>query len=95
MDGIASRLIFFLEVNKVTCLTIKRAALLSYCGGPVFKLIRTLISPANPSDKLIEDILFVLGEHFYFIADLHQLAQSYNFSETEIMLRDRLVVIGL
>ncbi|KRZ16794.1 hypothetical protein T11_15773 [Trichinella zimbabwensis] len=53
-----------LEANKVTYPMTKRAALLSYCGGPVFKLIRALVLPANPSDKSFEKILFVLGEHF-------------------------------
>ncbi|KRZ70516.1 hypothetical protein T10_7454 [Trichinella papuae] len=42
----------------------KRAELLSYCGGSVFKLIQTLISPANPNGKFSEEILFVLREHF-------------------------------
>ncbi|KRY90944.1 hypothetical protein T4D_10226, partial [Trichinella pseudospiralis] len=46
-------LIFILKNHKVTYPMTKRAKLLSYCSGSVFKLIQALISPAN-----------INGEHF-------------------------------
>ncbi|KRY41817.1 hypothetical protein T01_5853, partial [Trichinella spiralis] len=84
-NSYASRLMFYLEANKVSADADKRAVLLSSCGSALFKLVESLLSPAKPRKQQPGE---TVAE---FIADLRRLAQGCNFVDLETMLRDRLV----
>ncbi|KRX94092.1 hypothetical protein T4E_4352 [Trichinella pseudospiralis] len=86
-----SRLIFFLGANNVTDPTRRRAAPLRSCGGAVFNLTQALISPSNPNEKFFDEILFILERHSSPQSS-QIVAQGCNFSDLEIMLRDRLLI---
>ncbi|XP_003369139.1 conserved hypothetical protein [Trichinella spiralis] len=85
-NSYASRLMFYLEANKVSADADKRAVLLSSCGSALFKLVESLLSPAKPRKQQPGE---TVAE---FIADLRRLAQGCNFVDLETMLRDRLYV---
>ena len=55
---------FFLIANKVTDDTLKRATLLSVMGPRTFKLLRNLLTPAKPGEKLYTELVKVLTDHF-------------------------------
>ncbi|KRX62859.1 Transposon Tf2-9 polyprotein [Trichinella sp. T9] len=63
-NSYASRLMFYLEANKVSADADKRAVLLSSCGSALFKLVESLLSPAKPVERSFDEIISVLNDHF-------------------------------
>ncbi|KRX54109.1 Uncharacterized protein T09_7795, partial [Trichinella sp. T9] len=63
-NSYASRLMFYLEANKVSADADKRAVLLSSCGSTLFKLVESLLSPAKPVERSFDEIISVLNDHF-------------------------------
>ncbi|KRY17328.1 Transposon Tf2-9 polyprotein [Trichinella patagoniensis] len=63
-NSYASRLMFYLEANKVSADANKRAVLLSSCGSALFKLMESLLSPAKPVERSFDEIISVLNDHF-------------------------------
>ncbi|KRY55859.1 Uncharacterized protein T03_10050 [Trichinella britovi] len=63
-NSYASRLMFYLEANKVSSDADKRAVLLSSCGSALFKLVESLLSPAKPVERSFDEIISVLNDHF-------------------------------
>ncbi|KRX72206.1 hypothetical protein T06_255, partial [Trichinella sp. T6] len=63
-NSYASRLMFYLEANKVSADADKRAVLLSSCGSALFKLVKSLLSPAKPVERSFDEIISVLNDHF-------------------------------
>ncbi|KRZ77842.1 Transposon Tf2-6 polyprotein [Trichinella papuae] len=63
-NSYASRLMFYLEANKVSADADKRAVLLSSCGSALFKLVESLLSPAKPVERSFDEIISDLNDHF-------------------------------
>ncbi|KRX44072.1 Transposon Tf2-9 polyprotein [Trichinella murrelli] len=63
-NSYASRLMFYLEANKVSSDADKRAVLLSSCSSALFKLVESLLSPAKPVERSFDEIISVLNDHF-------------------------------
>ena len=55
---------FFLITNKVTEDEMKHATLLSVIRPRTFKLLQNLLTPEKPGDKLYDDLVKVLTDHF-------------------------------
>ena len=68
---------FFLEVNGVTNASKKRATFLSVVEPMTFQLLRSLIAPANPSDKTFEELTEVLKTHFN--PEPSEIVERYKF----------------
>ncbi|KRY20467.1 Transposon Tf2-9 polyprotein [Trichinella patagoniensis] len=97
-NSYASRLMFYLEANKVTADVDKRPVLLSSCERSFDEIISVL------NDHFVPQPPEIVNRHIFyqrkqqpgetvaeFIADLRRLAQGCNFVDLETMLRDRLV----
>ena len=54
----------FLIANEVTDDALKRATLLSVIGPRTFKLLRNLITPVKPGNKMYAELVKVLTDHF-------------------------------
>ena len=68
---------FFMEANGVTDASKKRATFLSVVGPATFQLLRSLIVPANPSDKTFEELTEVLKTHFN--PEPSEIVERYTF----------------
>ena len=50
--------------NDVTVAKKKRPILLSACGASTYQLIRNLVSPGKPTNKLFDEIIKLVKDHF-------------------------------
>ena len=71
------RLQFFMEATGVTDASKKRATFLSVVGPTTFQLLRSLIAPANLSDKTFEELMEVLKTHFN--PEPSEIVERYKF----------------
>ena len=53
----------FFIVNDITEEPRKKAILLSSCGAATYSLLRSLVAPAEPSDKNYRELIAVMNEH--------------------------------
>ena len=59
------RLQNYFVANDISSEAKKRAVLLSACGSSTYRLIRNLVSPAQPDSKSFEDLVKLIREHYH------------------------------
>lgn len=83
----------------------RRAILLSVCGTKTYKLMCNLLAPAEPGEKLYQELVKLIQDHlapkpseivqrffWQFVAVLRNLAEHCEYGDTlDTMLRDRIV----
>ena len=57
------RLEQYFVANEITDNGKKRADLLSVCGAKTYKLIRNLVNPRKPTDKLFSELVHLVKNH--------------------------------
>ena len=67
----------FFEANSINDGDRKRSVFLAVIGPPAYKLLRNLVSPAKPGDKLYEELVHVLTDHHKSIPS--EIVQRYKF----------------
>ena len=58
------RMEYYFQANKITEGDTKRAILISAMGEKAYKLMRSLISPAEPNDKSFGQLVKAMRGHF-------------------------------
>ena len=54
----------YLAANKIEDADQQRAVLLSVCGPPTYRLIRSLVSPKKPTELKFAELVEVLQKHY-------------------------------
>ena len=67
----------FMETNRVTDASKKRATFLSVVGPTTLQVLQSLITPANPSDKTFKELTEVLKTHFNL--EPSEIVERYKF----------------
>ena len=63
-DVFAEQLAYYLEANGIEDAAKKRALLLSACGTSTYKLLKTLVAPAELSSKSFSDLVKLAQDHY-------------------------------
>ncbi|KAL5477909.1 hypothetical protein EMCRGX_G024764 [Ephydatia muelleri] len=72
------RLEQFYQANEIGDEGIRRAVLLSVCGGSVYQSIRNLVAPGKPSNKSFSELVKLFRTHFCPSPSV--TVQRYNFN---------------
>ena len=63
-DVFAEQLSFYFTANSITDEDKQRAILLSTCGTTTYKLLKTLVAPADLTSKSFSDLVSLAQEHY-------------------------------
>ena len=55
---------YYFAANGITSADKQRAVLISAMGAKVYKTLRNLITPHNPSDKSFKQLIEIMTKHF-------------------------------
>ena len=72
------RMEYYFQANKITEGDTKRAVLISAMGEKAYKLMRCLISPAKPNDKLFGQLVEAMRGHL--CPPPSEIVQRYKFN---------------
>ena len=63
-DVFAEQLSYYLVASGIDDVAKKRAVLLSACGTSIYKLLKTLVAPAELTSKSFEELVKLAQEHY-------------------------------
>ncbi len=72
------RLEQYFAANDVASAAKQRAILLSGCGAPTYRILRSLVAPDKPTDKTYQDLVKLLKDHFSPKPSV--IVQRFNFN---------------
>ena len=58
------RLGYFFDANGIVCAEKKRAVLLTLIGATTYKLLRSVVAPSKPAEKIYQELTAALTAHF-------------------------------
>ena len=55
---------YFFDANGIVCAEKKRAVLLTLIGATTYKLLRSVVAPSKPAEKIYQELTAALTAHF-------------------------------